>query len=150
MLDQHPQGIPSNFKSEIIISARRGTQVGAATISQVYAPNINNTEEEMDVSYEDLQRTINEALSRDIMIVIRDCNSKVGKDWEPWNGILGKFGYGEMNQRGEKTPELLRHQQPLHIKHQIQTIKVKPPVDLGVLRWFNKKQNRLHSISAKM
>ncbi|XP_072048553.1 craniofacial development protein 2-like [Amphiura filiformis] len=88
--------------SQRIISARLRTQVGAATIIQVYAPNTSNTEEEMDEFYEDLQRTINEAPSQDMLIVMGDFNSKVGKDWEPWNGILGKYGCGERNQRGEK------------------------------------------------
>ena len=31
-----------------------------------------------------------------------DFNAKVGKDWEPWNGTLGRFGIGEQNERGEK------------------------------------------------
>ena len=38
--------------------------------------------------------------SQDLIIVMGDFNAKVGKDWETWRGAMGKFGYGEENQRG--------------------------------------------------
>ena len=31
-----------------------------------------------------------------------DWNAKVGKDYETWGPTVGKFGYGEMNDRGER------------------------------------------------
>ena len=68
----------------------------------MYAPNNSNSEEEIDEFYEDLQRTINETSSQDMLIVLGDFNAKVGSDWEPWDCILGKFGCGERNTRGEK------------------------------------------------
>ena len=40
--------------------------------------------------------------SQDLMIVMGDFNAKVGKDWETWRGAIGKLGYGEENDRGER------------------------------------------------
>ncbi|XP_072025129.1 craniofacial development protein 2-like [Amphiura filiformis] len=88
--------------SERLISARLRTQIGAATIIQAYAPNSSSTEEEADQFYDQLQQTIDNTPSQDILITMGDFNSKVGTDWESWNGILGKFGYGESNERGER------------------------------------------------
>jgi len=31
-----------------------------------------------------------------------DFNAKVGRDWSNWKGVLGKFKYGEENERGER------------------------------------------------
>src|SRR6218665_2395722 len=39
---------------------------------------------------------------QDLIIVMGDFNAKVGKDWETWTGAMGKFGYGEENERGER------------------------------------------------
>ncbi|XP_072047001.1 craniofacial development protein 2-like [Amphiura filiformis] len=87
---------------ERLISARLRTQIGAATIIQAYAPTSSSTEEEADQFYDQLQQTIDNTPSQDILITMGDFNSKVGTDWESWNGILGKFGYGESNERGER------------------------------------------------
>jgi len=31
-----------------------------------------------------------------------DFNAKIGNDWKTWRGAMGKFGYGEENERGER------------------------------------------------
>ena len=87
--------------SQRLISARLKTQIGAMTIIQVYAPNMSNTEKEVDEFYRELENAINEAPSQDMMVLMGDFNAKVGKDWGPWDGNLGKFRYGELNARGE-------------------------------------------------
>ena len=51
--------------------------------------------------YEQLQRTINETPNQDILILMGDFNAKVGQDHHNWPDVIGKFGYGDMNQRGE-------------------------------------------------
>ena len=76
--------------SEIIISLRLHTQIGAATI-QGYAPTSASTEDEADKLYDLLQQAINQIPTQDILIVMGDFNAKVGRDWKSWNGIIGKF-----------------------------------------------------------
>jgi len=34
-----------------------------------------------------------------------DLNAKVGGDCESWKGALGKFGYGQENERGQRLLE---------------------------------------------
>ncbi|XP_038055161.1 craniofacial development protein 2-like [Patiria miniata] len=88
--------------SERIITARLHTQIGAITIIQIYAPTSASSDEDIDSFYDQLQQAINQIPSQDIQIVMVDFNAKVGTDWESWNGILGKFGLGDANDRGER------------------------------------------------
>src|SRR6218665_2508694 len=66
------------------------------------APTTGSTEQEMDEFYSILQQTIQEIPSQDLTIVMGDFNAKVGRDWETWGGALGKHGFGEENDRGER------------------------------------------------
>ena len=85
-----------------MIKARFHTASGKTTIVQVYAPTSSATEQEMDEFYEALQQTVQEISSQDLTIIMGDMNAKVGKDWRTWRGALGKQGYGEENERGER------------------------------------------------
>ena len=40
--------------------------------------------------------------SQDITIIIGDFNAKVGRDWKAWREVIGKHGYGEENEQGER------------------------------------------------
>jgi len=68
----------------------------------VYAPTANSTDEEIEEFYTLLQGTIDGTCSQDLILVIGDFNVKVGRDRSNWKGVLGKFGYGEENERGER------------------------------------------------
>ncbi|XP_072039097.1 uncharacterized protein [Amphiura filiformis] len=85
--------------SERLITARLRTQIGTATIMQVYAPTTSYPDEDIEDFYDQLQLEINKIPSQDILIIMGDFNAKVGIDWEPWNGVIGKFGIGEANDR---------------------------------------------------
>ena len=80
------------------------TQIGAATIMQVYAPTTGYSDDEVEDFYDQLQSAINKTPCQDILIIMGDFNAKVGCEWEPWNGVIGKFGIGDINDRGEKLP----------------------------------------------
>ncbi|XP_072021447.1 uncharacterized protein [Amphiura filiformis] len=88
--------------SERLITARLRTQIGTATIMQVYAPTTSYPDEDIEDFYDQLQLEINKTPSQDILIIMGDFNAKVGIDWEPWNGVIGKFGIGEANDRESK------------------------------------------------
>src|SRR6218665_3497549 len=85
-----------------IIKTRFRTPKGKATVIQVYAPTSNSTEEEIEDFYTALQEAMGNTPSQDLIIVMGDFNAKVGKDWKTWRGAMGKFGYGEENERGER------------------------------------------------
>lgn len=88
--------------SSRIIKARFRTNCGKMTVLQVYAPASTLAEEELDQFYEMLQEEIKNTARHDLLIVMGDFNAKVGKTWAKWNGAIGKFGYGEENERGQR------------------------------------------------
>ena len=85
-----------------IISARFKTKTGATTIIQVYAPNLADSESEVDDFYDQLQAEIKTTPKSDILMIIGDLNAKVGDDYSKWSDVIGHHGYGKMNARGEK------------------------------------------------
>ena len=85
-----------------LITARFKTRTGAMTIVQVYAPNTADTEEKVEEFYDLLQTTINQSNSSDLLVIMGDFNAKVGEDRSNWESVLGNYGFGKINDRGEK------------------------------------------------
>ena len=81
MISVHFQGKPFN-KTEI----------------QVYAPNTNAEEDEVEQFYEDLQDLLELTPKKDVLFIIQDWNVKVGSQEIP--GVTGKFGLGVQNTAG--------------------------------------------------
>ena len=69
------------------------------TIIQVYAPNNNAEEAEVEWFYEDLQDLLELTPKKDGLFIIGDKNAKVGSQETP--GVTGKFGLGIWNEAGE-------------------------------------------------
>ena len=65
------------------------------TVIQVYAPNSNPEETEVERFYEDLQDLLELTCKKDVLFVIGDWNAKVGSQETP--GVTGKFGLGVQN-----------------------------------------------------
>jgi hypothetical protein len=72
-------------------------------IVQSYAPTSDYEDEEVDGFYEDLDNVMRQMKSQDVKIVMGDFNAKVGK--EKIENIVGPFGLGEINSRGERLVE---------------------------------------------
>ena len=86
MISVHFQGKPFN-KTEI----------------QVYAPNTNAEEDEVEQFYEDLQDLLELTPKKDVLFIIGDWNAKVGSQETP--GVTGKFGFGVQNEAGQRLIE---------------------------------------------
>ena len=86
MISVHFQGKPFN-KTEI----------------QVYAPNTNAEEDEVEQFYEDLQDLLELTPKKDVLFIIGDWNAKVGSEETP--GVAGKFGLGVQNEAGQRLIE---------------------------------------------
>ena len=86
MISVHFQGKPFN-KTEI----------------QVYAPNTNAEEDEVEQFYEDLQDLLELTPKKDVLFIIGDWNAKVGSQETP--GVTGKFGLGIQNEAGQRLTE---------------------------------------------
>ena len=66
------------------------------TVIQVYAPNSNAEETEVERFYEDLQELLELTTKKDVLFIIENWNAKVGSQETP--GVTGKFDLGEQNE----------------------------------------------------
>ena len=81
MISVHFQGVPFNI-----------------TVIQVYAPNSNTEETEVEWFYEDLQDLLELTPKKDVVFIIGDWNAKVGS--QETARVTGKFGLGIQNEAG--------------------------------------------------
>ena len=77
------------------------------TVIQVYAPNSNAEEAEIERFYEDLQDLLELTIpQKDVLFIIGDWNAKVGSQEIP--GVTGKFGHGVWNEAGQRLIEFCK------------------------------------------
>ena len=69
------------------------------TVIQVYDPNRNAEEAEVERFYEDLQDFLELTPKKDVLFIIGDWNAKVGSQETP--GVTGKFGRGMGMKQGK-------------------------------------------------
>ena len=86
-----------------MISVRFQGKPFSITVIQVYAPNSNTEEVEVEWFYEDLQDLLELIPQNDVLFIIGDWNAKVGSQDIP--GIMGKFGLGVQNEAGKRLIE---------------------------------------------
>ena len=86
MISVHFQGKPFNI-----------------TLIQVYAPNSNAEETEVERFYEDLQDLLELTAKKDVLFFIGDWNAKVGSQETP--AVTGKFGLAMRNEAGQRLIE---------------------------------------------
>ena len=72
-------------------------------VIQVYAPNTNVEEAEVERFYEDLQDFLELTPKKDVLFIIEDWNAKVGSQEIP--GVTGKFGLGVQIEAGQRITE---------------------------------------------
>ena len=75
-------------------------------IIQCYAPTNNAEEEKKDDFYQQLQAVLDRRGAKDITILMRDFNAKIGKDNMGCDNIMRTHGLGQMNENGERFADL--------------------------------------------
>ena len=88
------------------------------TVIQVYAPTTNAEEAEVKQFDEDLQDLLELTPKKNVLFIIGDWNTKVGRQEIP--GVIGKFGFGVQNEAGQKLIVLPRECTG-HSKHPLPT-----------------------------
>ena len=68
-------------------------------VIQVYVPNSNAEEAEVEQFYEDLQDLQELTPKKDVLFIIGDWNAKLGSQEIP--GVTGQFGLGVQNEAGK-------------------------------------------------
>lgn len=86
--------------SERVALLRIKTDSGIISIIQAYAPTATSSDESIEIFYEDLTKAHN--LADETILVIGDFNAKIGHPQAHEHLILGQYGYGTRNQRGER------------------------------------------------
>ena len=73
-------------------------------IIQVYLPTSSHTDEEFDMVYEEIDKLLDEDKANHI-IVMGDFNAKVDQQRDDSERMIGKFGIGTRNDRGDRLLE---------------------------------------------
>ncbi|CAF4166889.1 unnamed protein product [Rotaria magnacalcarata] len=88
-----------------IITARSNAAPFKITVIHAYAPTSASSDEEIDVFYNDIEDALSKIHSKDIIIVTGDWNAKVDSDNNDWKQVMGRYCYGDRNERGERLLE---------------------------------------------
>ena len=75
-------------------------------VIQAYAPTSNAEEAEVERFYEDLQGLLELTPKKDVLLIIGDCNAKVGSQETP--GVTGKLALEYRMKQGKVNRVLLR------------------------------------------
>ena len=92
-----------NLKNDRMISVRFQGKPFNITVIQVYAPNNNPEEAEVERFYEDLQDLLELTRKTDVLFIIGVWNAKVGSQETP--AVTGKCGLGMRNEAGQRLIE---------------------------------------------
>ena len=122
-----------------MISVRLQGKPFNMTVIQVYAPNSNTEETEVEWFYEDLQDLLELIPKKDVFFIIGDWNAKVGSQETP--SVTGKFGLGMRNEAGQKLIEFCQENLCTgHSKHPLPTTQEKT-LHMDITRWSTPKSD---------
>lgn len=82
-------------------------------IIQVYAPTSKASDSTMDEFYNDVEKALELMKKTSWHVVMGDFNQKIGSRSAHENDVLGSFGYGTRNERGERLIRFCRKNQLL-------------------------------------
>lgn len=86
--------------SERVALLKMNFKNGPLSLIQVYAPTESSDEGKMDKFYYDLEKAIEMADKN--FLIMGDFNSKIGQPKPHEKPIMGNYGYGQRNTKGER------------------------------------------------
>ena len=135
-----------NLKNDRIISVRFQGKPFNITVIQLYAPNSNAEEAEVERFY-DQQDLLELTPKKDVFFITGDWNAKVGSQETP--GVTGKFGLGIWNEAGQRLIGFCQENTLLEeSKHPLPTTQEKT-VHMDITRWSISKSDCLYSLQPK-
>ena len=91
--------------SSRIISARFDVAPFKISVIHAYAPTSSSSVEDIEAFYNDIEEALTKTDKKDIIILTGDWNAKIGSNNTDWKSVMGKYGYGDRNERGERLLE---------------------------------------------
>ena len=88
--------------SDRFMSLRRPIQDNKfAIVLSVYAPTLRAETGVKEAFYRDLHNLLQQVNSKDKLLILEGFNTRVGRDFELWKGVLGRHGIGNCNDNGQ-------------------------------------------------
>ena len=72
------------------------------SVLQAYAPTADSSDEDLEEFYDQVEEGLTKMPNRDLCVVTGDWNAKIGNNNAGWEHVIGQFGIGERNERGER------------------------------------------------
>ena len=126
-----------NLKNNRMISVGFQSQPFSITVIQVYAPNSNTEEAEVERFYEDLQDILELTPKKDVLFIIEDWNAKLGSQETP--GVTGKFDLGIWKEAGQRLIEFYQENALVIANTLFQQHKRRLHMD--IIRWSTPKSD---------
>ena len=67
------------------------------TIISASTPTLTSPDDAKEQFYEQFDQIIRSTPPSDKLVILRDFNARVGKDYSSWEGVLGRYGIGKIN-----------------------------------------------------
>ncbi|CAF3327901.1 unnamed protein product [Rotaria socialis] len=91
--------------SSRLITIRFNATPFKLTVMHVYAPTSASSDDEIEIFYDNIEHALTKTPKKDIIIVTGDWNAKIGSDNTHWESVVGRYGYGDRNERGDRLLE---------------------------------------------
>ena len=88
-----------------VITARFDAAPYKITVIHAYAPTMSSSDEDIVAFYSTLEDALAKVHKEGIIIITGDWNAKIGSDNTDWKSVMGRYGYGDRNERGERLLE---------------------------------------------
>ena len=124
----------SDLKNDGVISVHFQGKSFSITVIQLYAPNNNAEEAEVERFYEELQDLLELTPKKDVLFTIGDWNANVGSQEIP--GVTGKFGLGGQNEAGQRLTEFCQEKALVRVN----TLQV-TTLHMDITRWSTPKSD---------
>ena len=98
---EHPRNL-----SQRLMSMRVPITQRCLTVLSAYAPTLKACSEEKDEFYQLLSESLSTISKGDDLVLAGDFNTRVGAEYDQWNGALGHHCLGKMNENGQRLLEL--------------------------------------------
>ncbi|XP_069177042.1 craniofacial development protein 2-like [Procambarus clarkii] len=94
--------VPPTEGSARIIKLQLHTAAGMVSFINANAPTLTSSTEVKDEFYDDLGLTLRDIPQQETVFFLGDFNARVGSDHSSWPSCLGQFGFGKMNESGQR------------------------------------------------